>query len=289
MTYRTIDVSREARVDLADQAAPMLQWAALADLVIDECYQRDLTPVSWKSIRRIASGFNWAHFGALAVAPIEGGRFAVIDGQHRAHAAAICGIEQVPVIVSRLPVGDQARAFAVINGSAIKVGPLQIYRAALAAGEAWAVDCRDVVEAAGCRLMTANATTSAKKPGQVFCVGAVRKWVAARAGAELTHVLRALLAHVKAYHVGAADDPAMQGNIVAELFSAQVITPLVETLRAHPDLMAVDLAGFLDDVDLLAVLATGRKIARERGDSNAKAAKVEMIVLRMRHWAREAA
>jgi hypothetical protein len=128
-----------------------------------------------------------------------------------------------------------------------------------------------------------------KKPGQVFCVQAVRKWVAARAGAELTHVLRALLAHVRAYHVGAADDAAMQGNIVSEWFGNQVITPLVEALRANPDLMAVDLAGFLDDVDLLAVLNAGRKIARERGDSNARAAKVEAITLRMRHWARGAA
>ena len=44
MTYRKIEVSKEAPQTPADQPAPMLEWVRIDRMVIDETYQRDLTP-----------------------------------------------------------------------------------------------------------------------------------------------------------------------------------------------------------------------------------------------------
>jgi hypothetical protein len=71
-----------------DRNPAMLQWLALDRLVIDDAYQRPLLPGTWKSIEKIAANFQWSRFSPVLVAPIAGGLFAVIDGQHRVHAAA---------------------------------------------------------------------------------------------------------------------------------------------------------------------------------------------------------
>lgn len=51
--------------------APMLQWIEIKDLVIDEAYQRDLTPRNWAAIRRIAANFKWSRFSPVFCAPVE--------------------------------------------------------------------------------------------------------------------------------------------------------------------------------------------------------------------------
>ncbi|WP_420578805.1 ParB N-terminal domain-containing protein [Oceaniradius stylonematis] len=151
-------------------AAPILDWLRIDALVVDERYQRDLLPGNWKAIRRIAEQFRWSHFSPVFVAPAEGGKYAIIDGQHRTHAAALCGIERVPCQIVQLALNEQAAAFAAVNGLVTKVTPFHIFRAALTAGETWAVRARDVAEAGNCRLMTRNMTNTDKKPGQIFAV-----------------------------------------------------------------------------------------------------------------------
>ena len=89
MTYRSIEVSHLPPVVPVDQAAPMLAWIKIADLAIDDDYQRPLNPGNWLAIRKIAEAFRWGRFGPVLVSPIEAGRFAVIDGQHCCHAAAL--------------------------------------------------------------------------------------------------------------------------------------------------------------------------------------------------------
>lgn len=157
--------------------APMLQWIEIADLRIDDHYQRDLKSGNWATIKRIAAQFSWSRFSPVFVAPIEGGAYAIIDGQHRVHAALACGIERVPCQVVPMDRKEQAAAFAAVNGLVTRVTAFQVYRAALAAGDEWAVQAHKAAADAGCRLMDSNRSHWTKKPGEIFGVMTFRKLI----------------------------------------------------------------------------------------------------------------
>ncbi|MFN3646260.1 MAG: ParB N-terminal domain-containing protein [Gemmobacter sp.] len=232
MTYREIDRSAFGTVPLRDQPAPVLQWLTLAELVIDERYQRPLCEINWAAIRRIAAAFDWSRFTPVVVAPVEGGRFAVIDGQHRVHAAALCGVERVPAMVALIAPQAQAQAFIDINSKAIKVSGHHLYRAALVAGEAWAIRARNAVAAADCVLMEWNNVKAAdKRPGQVYCIGLVRRLVEAGHSGALTAGLRAIR--------------AVDEGRKTELYTDMILTPWLNALALHPAAQALDLAAFL--------------------------------------------
>lgn len=192
MSYRKIEF---ARIDppeaIAPGSAPQLAWIEIEKLVVDDGYQRELTAHNWRAIRKIAAQFHWSKFSPVFVAPIEGGLYAIIDGQHRTHAAAICGIVQVPCQIVQMTQGEQAAAFAAVNGLATKVTAGQIYKAALAAGEGWAVSLRQIAEDGGCRLMMSAGSSLTKKPGQIFGVAAFRG-LADRFGGGLASALKVL-------------------------------------------------------------------------------------------------
>lgn len=192
---RPISIAGMQTYELASQPSPQVGWIKIADMVIDDRYQRPLEKNNLQAIRRIAADFRWSRFSPVLVAPIEGGRYAIIDGQHRAHAAALCGIESIPAMISLVAPEEQALAFIEINTRQIKVSGYMVYRASLAAGETWAVACRDAVEAAGCKLMTTKWTTDRKKPGMVFAVDAIRKLVDAGHAQAVTNGLAALMAY----------------------------------------------------------------------------------------------
>ena len=133
---RPIEFVREQRpMTVNPGSAPILQWVKIVDLVVDDRYQRDLKFGNWKAIRRIAQNFKWSRFSPVFVAPVEGGKFAIIDGQHRTHAAAICGFSEVPCQVVHMSRDEQAAAFAAVNGLVTKVTLWNIYKAALVAAE----------------------------------------------------------------------------------------------------------------------------------------------------------
>lgn len=191
--FRPVDVSDLPPCQPRPQPAPQLLWIGVDQLVIDEAYQRPLAPGNKLAIRRIAQDFQWSRFAPVLVAPVAGGRYALIDGQHRAHAAALCGFDSIPAMVTLVAPEEQALAFIEINTRQIRVGREQVYRAALAAGEGWAVACRDVVEAAGCRLMTSKYSTAQKRPGMVFAVSLIQRVVAVGKGGAVTRALAALM------------------------------------------------------------------------------------------------
>ena len=168
---------------------PVLEFVAIADLVIDDAYQRSIEKRGLANIQKIAANFDWAKFSPLMVSRRSDGRCAIIDGQHRAHAAALRGIERVPALVSQLHPEQEASAFAWINGNVTALTGNQIYKAALAAFEPWAVQCNAVVESAGCRLMTFQASAAQKRPGQVYAIGAIRNFVEAGHARYLAAVL----------------------------------------------------------------------------------------------------
>lgn len=253
MTYRQIDISGEVPRSAPAQAVPLVQWVKVSDLVVDEGYQRSLTPQSWRSIRKIADAFDWAHFGAVAVAPVEGGRFALIDGQHRAHAAALCGLESVPAIVNILPVAEQARAFAMMNSTSIKVSPLQVYRAALVSEGPWAIACRDAVADAGCQLVSFNAHAASRKIGQVYAVTLIRKLVEGGQGRLVREGLPPLVAAAQA--MGPMSGPL--------LFNADVLTAWFGALAMRPEFISADLHGFLQRNRLMNLLENAAQLRND--------------------------
>lgn len=174
MTRRGIDIEGREKIVPEVGPAPMLQWLPLDSLVIDDRYQRQLNLTSWKSIVKIATNFRWSRFSPVLVAPIEGGMFAIIDGQHRSHAAALCGIAEVPAMVVQVGLEEQSRAFSWINSQSIRVSSFHVFKAALAAKEDWAVRADKAVSAAGCQLMTYTASTALKKPRQIYCVNLIK-------------------------------------------------------------------------------------------------------------------
>ena len=206
--FRTIDVADMQPATLAPQPAPQMLWVEIDQLVIDDRYQRPINEGNRRAIKRIASSFRWSRFSPVIVAPIEGGRYALIDGQHRAHAAALCGVKSIPAMVALVAPEEQAQAFIEINTRQIRVSGHQVYRAALSAGEAWAVASRDAVAAAGCKLMTVNnIRKDDKKPGQVFAISLVRRMIEAGKAQAVTDGLAALMEY----------DPAATANFTDTL------------------------------------------------------------------------
>lgn len=220
----------------------MLQWLKISDLVVDETYQRDLKPGNWKAIRRIAERFKWSRFSPVFVAPIEGGKYAVIDGQHRAHAAALCGFVEVPCQVVQMTPEEQAASFAAVNGLVTQVTAWNILKAAVAAKEKWALECVQVCADADCKLMTRNGSTDAKLPGEIYAIGLIRKAVADGKGEAVTLALSGL----RRSQFG-KDSIAYTNEVLRALFMAVTDRPWLTKAN-------VDLAPFMDKFDIYAAL-----------------------------------
>src|SRR5215210_1509111 len=96
--------------------SPMLQLLKISELVVDPTYQRPIVGKGRTNVHRIAQSFSWSCFSPVVVSPIEGGKFAIIDGQHRTTAASLLGLETVPCQVVIAAREEQATAFKAING-----------------------------------------------------------------------------------------------------------------------------------------------------------------------------
>lgn len=169
---------------------PHLGWVEISNLRIDDRYQRPLQRHNWDAIGRIAKSFDWSLFTVVDVAPIGGGLFSVIDGQHRVHAALMAGIDKVPVRIVAQPLEGQARAFMGINGNVTAITPFHVLRASFAAGEPWAVEAEKAIARAGCRLMVSNRPSHERKPGEVFAVQWVRSLAERDGGADAWAIAR---------------------------------------------------------------------------------------------------
>src|SRR6266550_4097499 len=67
--------------------APFLEWIETSRLVVDVTYQREIGRRGAVNVNQIAENFDWSKFAPVIVAPVEGGHFAIVDGQHRTTAA----------------------------------------------------------------------------------------------------------------------------------------------------------------------------------------------------------
>lgn len=231
---------------------PILQWVKIADLVIDDVYQRDLKRENWATIRKIAQNFRWSRFSPVFVAPVEGGRFAIIDGQHRTHAAAMRGFDEVPCQIVHMTAAEQAASFAAVNGHVTKVTGWNILKAALAAGERWALDCRKLCEDAGCVLMLGNSPTDQKKPGEIYAIRLIREAIKGGRGGAALLTLTALR--------------RSEFGEQAAAYSNEILRPLFEAVADRKWLAKakVDLSAFFDEFDIWKALDEAEEIAKQK-------------------------
>ena len=225
-----------------ETAVPQLHWVAIARLDVDERYQRANEKSGRENILKLARSFDWAFFAPVIVAPIEGGRFALIDGQHRATAAKLIGKAEVPAQIVIADSRKQALAFAAVNGNVTRMSSLAVFRAALGAGDPEAVSLDALARSAGVRIMGYPVSIANMKPGDCIAPVVLRR-------ARETHgpdVLRqALLALV------AQPDP--RGMI-----NRDYVFGLCLALQRLPAMADATVTALFRSIDLKAALRTAR-------------------------------
>ncbi len=175
--FQKLDPTAVARPqsDFAPGPAPMLQWIATEQFVVDDSYQREIGRRGRENVLHIAEHFDWSKFAPVIVAPVEGGLYAIVDGQHRTTAAILRGIDQVPCQVVQADRTQQAAAYAAVNGNITKATPQQLFHARLAAGDTNAQEIADVCAAAGVTITRRNVVLRQLKAGQTQAVGALAR------------------------------------------------------------------------------------------------------------------
>lgn len=156
---------------------PTLQFCRPAELHIDPTYQRDASSeASLTLIRRIAQHWNWDLCQPLVVARRQSllEQLFVIDGQHRLAAARLRGdIDQLPcVILSYASPADEAASFVHLNQQRRPLTRIELFKAAVASGDAQSIAIINAMNAAGLSIATHNNPT-AWKPGMVSNVGGI--------------------------------------------------------------------------------------------------------------------
>ena len=154
-------------------ATPSLQWLAIADLVVDPGYQRSIDGRGRATVRRIARSFLWSCFSPVVVAPVAGDKFAIIDGQRRATAAALAGFESVPCQVVMANRDEQAIARKAIIGVGHSNSRMQAHAAGLTVSEPCAVRLREICARAGVELLRYPVPVARQTPGQTMAIAAI--------------------------------------------------------------------------------------------------------------------
>ncbi|MBB3034032.1 ParB/RepB/Spo0J family partition protein [Alteriqipengyuania lutimaris] len=166
---------------------PVLQFLQPSELSIDGSYQRSIESGESKAlIRRIAQHWNWDLCQPLVVARRPDQGLYVIDGQHRLAAARMRGdILQLPcVVVDSSGAEDEAASFVHLNQQRRPLGPLDLFKAALASEDDEACAIMRAMTDADLAL-AAHSNYTAWKPGQLSIIGGIqRSW--RREGSRVT-------------------------------------------------------------------------------------------------------
>lgn len=181
MSYRrisTADIQKPDHSPLDRGAKPEFAWVPIANLRVNDDYQRPLGRANVTAIRKIASQFNWIKFGALKVAPIpetDPQQYSIIDGQHRATALALLGISQAPCLIVSADEAQQAAAFASINGDVVRVLAVTAFAALAKSGDPEAVTLTEICKAGGVTILRSPQSVAQMKPGQTIAVGTLKQ------------------------------------------------------------------------------------------------------------------
>ncbi len=154
-------------------AIPILRWLPIANLIVDSAYKRPIMNKGRRKVERIAQNFTWSCFAPVVVAPAQGGKFAIIDGEHRTTAAALAGFASVPCQIVTAAGEEQAVAFKAINRTTIPISRMAHYATALVASETWAVRLTEVCARAQVELLHYPVPVARQCAGQTMAVAAL--------------------------------------------------------------------------------------------------------------------
>jgi hypothetical protein len=241
--------------------APSLLWLKTVELVVDETYQRRISHAGRKAIQAIVDDFEWSRFSPVLVAPLEGGIYAIIDGQHRTTAAAVCGFDMVPCQLVQADRRRQAAAFAAVNGRVQRISTMHVYHAAHAAEEGWAVAVGEVAAAAGVTILKypIMAHSPARPRHSTMSVRAIQRIVDKHDSVFAATVLRSIT------RSALGDDPATLGD----RWISGIASALAERPRWAAD--EVRLQAFFDELDAGAALKASDSYAKNSIISQAEA------------------
>jgi hypothetical protein len=221
-------------------AVPMLQWLEIEDLVVDPTYQRPIVGNGRRNVDRIAREFSWSCFAPVIVSPVEGGKFAIIDGQHRTTSAAILGFEKVPCQIIIAAPDEQAAAFKAINGTITPISPMALHAAALVAKEPWAIQIAHVCACAHVELLRYPIPANKQSPGQTMAVSAITQCLRRYGETTLVTALQCV---------------TQTKNNKPGALSARTIKAVCEVLHREPERRnaGLQLFGAFDAIDLLSI------------------------------------
>lgn len=205
----------------------------IADLRVDMTYQRNVTAGSVKNIRAICRAFDWSKFLPV-IAVRDGETFSVVDGQHRATAAATLGITAVPVYVLSCTAAEAAAAFAAINGNVTPVEAIDVWFAELAAGDPQALAIQRCLDAAGVKLTRRK---EGHGVGETRSINVIRRAYDFYGPALLTTVLQCIT------ETGSGNPGLIVGSVV---------NGIGRSIRTKPEALANpgDLLNAFDKIDL---------------------------------------
>ena len=159
---------------LSPGPAPQLSWVETHLLVVDDSYQRAMGSLAWRHIIAIADAFDWSKFTPVIVAPVEGGFYAIIDGQHRTTAAFLHNIKKVPCCIVQADRAKQAAAFAAINSKITRLYQNNIFHAELQAGHGFAKRVAEVAERAGVKIPRNKLSKKDLPPNAINAVSSLK-------------------------------------------------------------------------------------------------------------------
>jgi len=258
-------------------APPKLEWLPIKSLRIDPAYQREITLVGRKNIRRIVENFDWSMFAPVIVAPAGSNLYAIVDGQHRATAAALAGIERVPCSIIDGNRIAQAKAFRSINGNVTKLSSIQIHHAAVAAGEEKAIGVERVCGKAGVVALRYPKPWNTIGPGETMAVQTVARCIAKFGEETTTIALKAL---------------RETGDGNAGNFKGPIIFGITEVLADHKEWRdaGAELHAAFDLIDFGAMLEEASSIAaRTRGSSATDQFESRLVAALEHHFKRKVA
>lgn len=167
------------KVNPAQGVMPSLQFCLVEQLQIDPAYQRSMdNEQSLSLVRRIATYWNWDLCQPLVVARRADGGLWVVDGQHRLAAARLRDdIPQLPCVVSNYAsAADEAASFVALNRERRPLSALDLFRAAISAGDETALAVSAAMTEFGLSVAP-HTNCTAWKPGMVSNVKAIeRAW-----------------------------------------------------------------------------------------------------------------
>lgn len=243
MSYRKISargIAKPEHSPLERGSKPKFAWLHVANLRVDDRYQRPLKRENITAIRRIAAEFSWIKFGALKVAPIAGTEpqlYAIMDGQHRATALDLMGVNQAPCVIHDADEAQQAAAFAAINGDVVRVLALTRFNALVQAKDREAVALTKICAEAGVTIAPYPIMNSMMKPGQTVAIGTLRRAVK-RYGADALKLALRCITETSNNLPGAVHANVVQA--LCEIVDAQRPAPTAKTFIPLFDAIELD-------------------------------------------------